>query len=191
MKKLLSLILILVLCLTFTACQTSQKTVDVSKLDNITEAQAECSELEIRQLIERNLDCYFLFYVAPLSSPDGEPDEDGYCKADTSYFQSYEELENLIYSTYTAEKAAEILSYPEKDKPLYKNVDGDIYVNEDVIKPKEYEILWDDFDLELTESTKTQCNFNLYTTDFYSNEYNTDGFAVHQGDKWLLTYIIH
>lgn len=185
MKKLLSVLLILILCLTFTACKK-----DTADATDSTPAQTECSEQDIKQLVEQNIDCYYLFYVAPLST-DGEPGKDGYSKADTGFFSDYTALYDFVSSTYTSSKTKALLEYPTTDKPLYKDVENEIYVNADVIDAQTYSISWDDFDVEFTKNSTTQCEFTLYTTTFDGEEYTTEGEAIYQNSNWLLTDIIY
>ncbi len=188
MKKLLSILLILCMCLAFTACKNNDT--DIVDETNITQAKTECSEQEIRELIERNLDCYFMFFVAPISTV-GEENEDGYYKADDSFFADYADMYDFVSSTYTSGRTKWLFNHPKKDKPLYKEIDGDIYVNPSVIKADEYEVAWDEFELDFVLSSNTQCDFTLTTTDFDGKEYTVEGFAVHQGDSWLLTDLVY
>lgn len=189
MKKILAIALILVFCLSLSACKSDNKTTtDTAKAT----AQTECSEQDIRLLMETNLDCYYLFYVAPLSEGGGT-DSDGYTKAETSFFTSYSELNDFVTKTYTKEKSDFLLhQYPSKENPLYIEKDGAIYVDLDAVDPDEYFIMWDDsYTIKFTENTTEKCSFTLTTTDFDGNEYVTDGSAVFENGKWLLTDIVY
>ncbi len=187
MKKLIALLLSVLFVLSLTACNK----VDTTQYSNITQAQQECSELEIRQLVEKNLDCYFLFYVAPLNAT-GEKDENGYYEADTSYFENYEALYSFVNETYVAEKAQELLNYPSKDTPLYKEIDSKLCVNPDVVPPVNYEVMWDDsYTLKFTQNSTSACSFEITTTDFNGNKYVTHGSAVNQNNHWYLTDFVY
>ncbi|MBQ4128146.1 MAG: hypothetical protein IJD68_00050 [Ruminococcus sp.] len=187
MKKLIALFLAVALLLCLSACNK----VDTSQYSHITQAKQECSEQEIRQLIEKNLDCYFLFYVSALDYSQ-EENIDGYYKADTSYFESYEALYNFVNDTYVAEKAQELLNYPSKETPLYKEIDGELYVNPDVIAPVNYEVMWDDsYTLKFKSNSTSACSFEIVTTDFDGNKYVTQGAAVNQKKHWYLTDFVY
>ncbi len=185
MKKLLALFLALVLCLSFTACKNNSANTAASKLSD--------SELEheIRVLIEQNLDCYFIFYVAPLNHTT-QQNSDGYYGTDGSYLESYAALESLVNSTYTQQKAQQLLNYPSEQAPLYKDSYGSIFVKPDVITPVKYNILWeDDYTLTFTEKTKNECSFELNTVDIDGNAYTTNGSAIVENGSWLLTDLIY
>ncbi|MBE6824382.1 MAG: hypothetical protein E7513_03440 [Ruminococcaceae bacterium] len=191
MKKLLALILTLLMCMTLlTACKDESYTLNIDNLSDITPADSECSELEIRQLMEKNLDCYYMFYVAPIAATDEEL-EKGYYKAETTFFEDYEDFYDFVTDTYIIEKARELLKYPDKDKPLYKDIDGTLCVNPKAANPTQYEVMWDDsYTVEFTDNSTTQCSFILTTTDFESNEYVARGNAVCQDDEWVLVDIV-
>ena len=189
MKKLLAILMVLALCLSFSACKNNdEKPADTQKEVTLSE----CTEQDVRILIERNLDCYYLFYVAPLSQGGGT-DSDGYTKADTSFFASYSEMCDFVTTTYTKEKSDYLLhQYPSVENPLYIEKNGAVYVDLDVVEPVEYNILWDDsYTVEFTENSTEKCSFTLTTTDFDGNEYKTDGSAVNDNGKWLLTDMVY
>lgn len=186
MKKLLALLLIFILCLSVSACKNDETT----DIDGVSASSTECTEQDIYRLVERNLDYYYIFCVAPLSY-EGDKTDDGYYKADTSFLSDYNAMESLVKSTYISEKASKLLSYPNEEKPLYKNIDGEIYINPDYAENIDYNILWDDtYTVKFTEKSKEECTFELSTTDFDGNTYVTEGKAVFQYGGWVLTDII-
>lgn len=187
MKKILTILLLLALCLSFSACKK-----DTDDTSSTTVSVSECSEQDIRMLMERNLDCYYLFYVSPLSQGGGT-DSDGYTKANTSFFADYNEMCDFVRSTYTAEKSSYLLnSYPSTENPLYIQKDGAIYVDLDAITPIEYNVMWDDsYTVEITEATNSECKFTLKTTDFDEKEYVAEGTAVFEDGKWLFTDLVY
>lgn len=181
MKRILSLLMILVLCISLGACKKDADTATQS---------TQCSEQQLRALIERNIDCYYLFYVAPLNA-NGEADENGYAKASTVFLQDFDAMNEFLSSTYTKDKTQQLLNYPDKNKPLYKNVDGAIYVNSTVIKPQTYEVAWDEFTVEFTKNKKTRCEFKLTAATFTGDAYVTTGSAVLEDKEWKLTDVIY
>ena len=189
MKKLLAIMLILTFCLSLSACKNKDENSSDTKT---TPAQTECTEHDIRLLMETNLDCYYLFYVAPLGEGGGT-DSDCYTKAETSFFTSYSELSDFVTKAYTNEKSDFLLNkYPSKDNPLYIDKNGSIYVDLDAVKPVEYNVLWDDsYTVTFTENSPQKCSFTLTTTDFDGNEYITSGSAVFENGKWLLTDMVY
>ncbi len=192
MKKLLALFLILMMCLSFSACKDKG---DDANADAGTPIASEMNddelEQEIRFLIERNLDCYFIFNVAPLKHTT-QQNSDGYYGTDGSFLESYADLENLVRSTYSKSEADELLNFPSADKPLYKNSNGLIFVNPDVITPVKYNILWEDsYTINFTERTDDECSFTLKTVDIDGKEYTTEGSAVIENNSWLLTDLVY
>lgn len=190
MKRIILLLLVLVMAFSVVACSDEEASV-TEDIDNITDAQEDCTEQTILELINYNIDCYYMFYVSPVDTV-GEADKDGYYKAVDNFFESYNDLKEFLAKTYTSEKCDELLAYPSEDKPLYKNVDGEIYVNPDVITPVDYTIAWDDvITVEFTEKTKQKCSFDLVTYDFDGNKYYTNGSVVHQDKAWVLSDMIY
>lgn len=188
MKKLLAILFILAFCLSLSACKNEEQISDTTQ----TAAQSECSEQDIRVLMESNLDCYYLFYIAPLSEGGGT-DSDGYTQAEKSFFTSYSELNDFVTNTYTKEKSDYLLhQYPSAENPLYIEKNNEVYVDLDAVKPVEYKISWDDsYTIEFTENSNTKCSFTLTTTDFDGNEYQTSGSAVFENGKWLLADMVY
>ncbi|MBQ2944880.1 MAG: hypothetical protein IJD93_09390 [Ruminococcus sp.] len=190
MKKLLALFLALMMCLSFTACKdkdtdTGTDTVVASHLSDSE------LELELRFLIESNLDCYFLFYVAPLNHTT-QQNSDGYYGTDGSFLSTYAALEDLVYSTYAKDKAEDLMNYPSEQEPLYKDSNGNIFVKPDVITPVDYNILWeDDYTITFTDRTDKNCSFVLNTVDLDGNAYETEGSAVIENNRWLLEDLIY
>lgn len=186
MKKLLALFLVLMMCLSFAACKG--KDADTVVASELTSDEL---EQEIRFLMERNLDYYYLYYVAPLNHTT-QQNSDGYYGTDGSFLEDYAALENLVNSTYSKQIAAELLSYPYEGEPLYKNSNGLIFVKPDVISPVEYNILWEDsYTITFTEITDENCSFTLNTVDIDGKEYTTEGSAVVENNSWLLTDIVY
>lgn len=187
MKRLLALILALMMCLSFTACKDKENSQN-TEAKPLTKAEL---EHEIRVLMEQNLDCYYMFYVAPLSHT-AQQNSDGYYGTDGAYLADYSALESKVHSTYVSETAEKLLSYPTATAPLYKDVDDKIFVKPDVITPVEYNILWDDnYTVELLETSDTKCTFKLTTIDFDSNPYTTNGCATYVDGKWLLDDLVY
>jgi len=183
MKKFCALALLLAMCVVMCACSCVADTSD-------TTAPA-CDELTIRKLMEQNLDCYFIYYVEPLSVTT-QQNSDGYLGTDGSYMKTYSELENLVKTTYVKNTADKLLCYPTKETPLYKGVDNLIFAKPDVAEFKKYNIIWEDsYTIKIDSCTDTQCKFTLNTTDLDSKPYTTQGVAQVQDGKWLLADIIH
>ncbi|MBQ6626295.1 MAG: hypothetical protein IIX27_03280 [Ruminococcus sp.] len=181
-KKLLALIIAVLLCLSFTACK--------NRTENVSNEEAPaCSEQTIRELMEKNLDCYFLFYVSPIPHTT-QQNSDGYFGTQEGYFESYEELKNFVFATYTDEKATAILEYPEKDAPVYKDSQGLIFVDPTLVPKTEYPVSWEEYDIDMN-TTDTTCTFTLTTTDFDGNEYTAEGKAVLEDNEWRLADLVY
>ncbi len=186
MKRLLALMLTLALCFVMCACSCAGTSTDPTKPEPVA-----CNETTIRTLMEQNLDCYFIFYVEPLSHTT-QQNSDGYYGAEKTYFADYNGLKNLVESTYIPQKASMLLNYPEKETPLYKNVEGNIFMKPDVAEFTDYKIIWDEtYTVKITSNTESECKFTLNTTDFDQKPYTVNGTAVYQNNRWLLTDIIY
>lgn len=190
MKRFLSIILVTLLCISFSACKNENDSNNTDAMNNV--AQSECSEQELRLLMESNLDCYYLFYVAPLTEGGGT-DSDGYTKADTSFFATYKELCDFVNNTYAEKTASYLLnSYPSAENPLYIEKNSLVYVDLDAVEETEYEVMWDDsYTIEFIESSLSRCSFKLTTEDFDGDEYVADGSAVFENGKWLLEDMVY
>ncbi len=181
-KRLFALTLAVLLCLSFTACKNNTANT------NEEEAPA-CSEQIIRELMEKNLDCYFLFYISPLNHTT-QQNSDGYFGTDQGIFETYEDLKNFVFATYTSERATALLEYPEKDAPVYKDSQGLIFVDPALVPKTEYNVSWEDYDIEM-DATDTSCTFTLTTTDFDNKEYTAQGSAVLENNEWRLTDLVY
>lgn len=193
MKKFISILLVLVLILSMSFCLASCKKNDTNDSSKVadTETVTPLTEQDIRILMEKNLDCYFLFYVAPLNHTT-QQNSDGYYGTDDTYMKTYDELKELVETTYISEKATELLNYPSEDLVLYKNVDGLIFEYPAAIKPVEYNIIWDDtytIDMEKVSDTEYALTFTTY--DFDSNDYVTEGNIVFENGKWRFSDVIY
>ncbi len=190
MKRILALLLAMLMCVLLASCKDDAT---VSEETNTVEtSEFACTEKTLRELLETNFDCYYLFYVAPISEGGGT-DSDGYTKADTAFFASYSELRDFVTGTYTKEKSDYLLyEYPRPEKPLYKEKNGAVYVDLDAVEPTSYRIIWDDsYTVTFTENDNTKCAFTLTTIDLDSNEYTTSGTAVFESGNWRLTDLVY
>lgn len=192
MKKTLALLLAILLCFSLVSCKkkSDDQKISEEKPQSVTEAEIAPEEITIRTLIEQNLDCYFLFYVSPLEHTD-QQNSDAYYGTTENVFKSYEELEELVNSTYTKKKAKELLNFPTKEMPLYKDVDGKIFVYPAVIEPVEYDIIWDTYSVEPKKVSDTEYTFTLKTVDINDKEYVTEGKIIKEDGNWLLTDLVY
>ncbi len=191
MKRLITLSLALILtfsmCLCLSSCKKDEKNGSSKNANTVTEL----TEQDIRLLMEKNLDCYFLFYVSPLTCTT-QQNSDAYYGTDQSYFKTYDELKDLVETTYISEKATELLNYPSEDLVLYKNVDGLIFEYPAAIKPVEYNIIWDDsYTVEMEKKSDTKYALSFTTTDLDSKAYETDGEIVFENGKWRFADLIY
>lgn len=192
MKKILALALVILLSFSLVSCKKEsevQKTSE-TKAQAVADEEIPPEEITIRTLLEQNLDCYFLFYVSPLEHTD-QQNSDAYYGTTQSVFKSYEELEELVNSTYTKKKAKELLNYPSKEMPLYKNVEGLIFVYPAVIEPVEYDIIWDTYSVEPTKVSDKEYTFTAKTVDLDGKEYVTEGKVVKENDEWRLADLVY
>ena len=189
MKKFISVLLAITLLMSVCLCLASCKNDD--KTDASNEKVTELTEQDVRILIEDNLDCYFMFYVAPLSDNSYQGD-DGYYETDGTYIKPYDELEKLVNDTYTKKTAQKLLEYPSSDSPLYKNVDNSIYFKPEVITPVDYDVIWDDtYTIDMAQISDTQYALTFTTYDFDSNDYVAVGDIVFEDGKWRFDDIIY
>lgn len=191
MKKLIIFLLVAVMCVSFCACKKTP-TQPANQTPTVPlEADAVCSDQQIRLMMEKNLDCYFLFYVDPIQI-NGSIDSDKYGVADTSYLADYAALKNKVYDTYISSKAQDLLNYPDSITPLYKEKNGKLYVNPDAITKTQYDVIWDpdSYTVNILNNSTTACSFELITT-YEGEDYIAEGSAKFENGKWLLTDIIY
>lgn len=191
MKRFIAILLAITLVLSMSFCLVSCKKDNKSNTAENTDTIKELTEYDVRLLMEKNLDCYFLFYVSPLKCTT-QQNSDAYYGTDGSYFKTYDELEELVRSTYTEDKATQLLNYPSEDLVLYKNVEGLIFEYPAAIKPVEYRVVWDDsytIDMKKVSDTKYKLHFN--TTDLDSKSYETDGEIVFENSEWRFSDLIY
>ncbi len=193
MKRFITLTLALVLsismCLSLSSCKKDSNKGTQDSKNAVT--QTELTEQDVRILMEKNLDCYFLFYVSPIKCTT-QQNSDGYYGTEQSYFKTYDELKDLVESTYTEKKATELLNYPSEDLTLYKNVDGLIFEYPASIKPVEYKVIWDDsYTVEMEKVSDKKYKLHFITTDLDSKSYETDGEIVFENGKWRFADLIY
>ncbi len=161
-----------------------------------TEEQAK--EL-ISNLVRENTKLY-INYFSLGSLPyegDGEPidiDKDYVRKVKPEYYASYADFENEIRSVYTVEKAEYLLyEYKTEDmwgdgdtRPMYFNVDGDLYINVRRVGGRGYYVNWEEFSVEISEVTAEGYNFIVHTTVTWPAEvpqpeaYDVSGTAIYE-----------
>ena len=183
MKRLSALILTVLLSISLVACSC------VTQADTQGANVAHCTENDIRALMERNLDCYTLYYISP-APVTTQQNSDGYLGVDKNFLSDYKTLSDLVTTTYTADKAAEILNYPSKETPLYKDVQGNLFVKPDLVEFNDYEWSFSEYTVKIDSDKDNKCTFTLKTEEG-SQTYETTGTAVYENGKWLLTDIIH
>lgn len=196
--RLVAVMLAVMLCLVFVGCNDDSSTIS-QPVTTSDKALKECSERDIRLLMEKNLDCVYCFFVADTIHPDNAAvaNADGYYKAQTSFFESYDEFESFVTSVYTAEKSNELLhKYPSEDKPLYKSDIEELLVNPDAYTPIDYDVIWDDnYTVNITSSDLSKCEFELtaytYDEDGNQKDYKALGCAVYEDGAWLLTDMVY
>ena len=189
MKRLLALLMILVLCISLCACKKDK---DPQNTPAQKTTNAECTEQELLTLIDRNIDCYIIYYVSPLAHTT-QQNSDGYMGVEKGYFEDYNSLKNFVEDTYTSDCAEQyFLQYPSKDAPLYKEAGGGFFVNPE-IKPEDpdYNIDCVDPVVKITKSTKSECIFEAAPYENGPEEYKVIGKALYENGKWRLAQVIH
>ncbi len=188
MKKIALFLCLVFICLSFTCCSSC----GFSKTETL------CTEQQVRQLMERNLDCYIAVFALSHLPHTGDEVTNGFYQVSTSYFNSYKELDDFVRSTYTKEKADELMNvYPENQGPLYKEINSMLCVNTKISPAQEnYSVTWnDDYKVEFLSNDKEKCTFKLTTTEVNSegveNPYVIEGSAVFEDGKYKLTEMYH
>lgn len=194
MKKIIAILLIVIMCVCVVGCKDDQQQQTAKKsASNVQKAttaleNTKCSEQAILLLLESNLDCHAVFYVTPLTSTT-QQNSDGYLGVDKNMMADYNTLSELVRNTYCKERAEELLNYPSKETPLYKNVGGDLFVKPDVVKFEQYNIFWENPSVKIIKEDANKCEFEI-TTEKDSQPYTVKSSAVYEDGKWLLTDII-
>lgn len=184
MKRLTALFLTLMLCFALCACKKNNPS------PAQTATNAECTEQELLTLIEQNADCYHFFYVKPLEHTT-QQNSDGYMGVAPGVFPDYQSLKTYVTDTYTKSCAEELLNYPSKDAPLYKEAGGGFFVNPDVKGNPSYALMWNEVSVTITKSTKSECSFDVATYANDGSKYNTSGKAFYENGKWRLANLIY
>lgn len=189
MKKIALLLCLAIFCLSFTGCTSCNTNVSSNE---------ECTEQTVRQLIEKNLDCYIAIFAMSHLPHTNEELESGFFKVEYPAFENYKALSDFVKSVYTEQKAEELLNtYPNGQGPIYKEINKTLCVNTN-IKPEieNYGVTWEDnYKVEFLSNSKENCTFKLTTTEINSdgveNEYVVEGSAVFENGSFKLTDMVH
>lgn len=138
------------------------------------------------ELIARNYTVLELFYLQGLPhfpGPYNQTPEDGYFEVDSAgvsaEYKAYTSLDAcaaLVNSTYTPEKAAQILNNPRGYGALYVNKDGKLGVNAKFVRLDDYDTNWADVSYTLSGENVTATDTTLdFTLDITLKK--TDGTA--------------
>jgi len=203
MKKICLLLSLLIICSFCCGCFNSKKVENESNISSITSNNTENTEEneeiieEIEDLVEDNTECFMEIYsVKPL---DYEyEDIDGYHLVNDEDFKTFEDLKTFTESVYTIETAKKLYNKVDyENKPIYKDIDGRLYINVMGFGAKGYNVNWDDPIIEIKSLTKDTCEFTVTATliepgDNVSGEpYTKDGKAVLENGKWKLSEVIY
>ena len=192
MKKIIAMLMVIMLCLCICSCgddETAAKKAVAAPKPTTAQQNTTCSQQAILILMESNLDCHNMFYMKPLTTTT-QQNSDGYLGVDPAIMKDYDALKTLVNNTYSKECAQKLLSYPSKENPLYKNVDGCLFTKPDVAKfDPDYVVSWDDCTVEIIKSDNKTCEFKI-TTQKDSKPYSVSSTAVYENGKWLFTEVL-
>lgn len=195
MKKIIAIMMIVLLCLSVCACKDDTKPAETNaqktqqSKGNTDPLKAEkCTEQTILMLFEKNLDCHAIFYVTPLLTTT-QQNSDGYLGVDAKVMKDYDALSKMVHDTYTKETADSLLSYPSKETPLYKSVDGFLFAKPDVAQfDSTYYAESDSAKVKILSSDNKKCEFEISFSGSENKTKTTS--AVYEDGKWVLTEVI-
>lgn len=174
-----------------TYCQLN----DVLLTENLTELEKVAIEL-----IKRNAEAIDIFKTSTLFFDPELPDSNGVSLTGPEYpvisdrFKSFEDLETFLYSTYVKEYADDMLyTWKRGDKPLYLNVNGQLYVDSTYAGARGYYVDWNNFTIEISNISENQANLKIFLVNYDPGSYDYLIIAVKlikQRDDWLLEKMV-
>lgn len=171
----------------------------------------ECEE-NSQKLLIKNYEVIKLFVVQGvphLPEPYGNSPESGYFEADSSDYKTFEQIEELVKSVYTAQEAQRVLTKMPADPSSAE--DGDLIavyavrkslndgsyvlgVNE-LFKPdKAYNKNWSSISIKAIPTSEDECNITVYLGEDASNVSDSDILntkMVKENGEWRLTQLVY
>ena len=184
-------------CVMATVClMTNPLTVDsknVSSVSTISENNTALEETRIRLLADESINCMINIFELSSLTTQGEPIKDNIYQVDESKFKDYAAFENYIRSLYYKTEADRLLNdcHYEND-PKYLNIDGKLCINMNQAGAKGYYVDWKNYEVKITNSDDTTCDFTLIATVEWPSEnptkesYTVNASAVYENGNWLL-----
>ncbi len=189
MKKFLSVFWAVLICLSFTACNSNK---DAQKDPGTSEKEMYDT---ISSLVSDNANCVLNIFDAKTLSYSGEPVYGNVYKTDDATFENYSAFEDYIRSIYCKQEADRLLyNFPDEGKSLYLNVDGDLCIDLDNVLSRGYFRDLNNFSLTIDKFSNIDCSFTVKTTetepgdpqDDLTTEYTVSASAVLENGKWKL-----
>lgn len=173
--------------------ETSQGEIQIEQ----STIQSETDFIEIvTDLMEKNAVCIKMFMSGIVEYAD-EPLIDNCYQLINSDFADYSELENFVNGIYSSEEAERILhNYPYEGSSIYKDCDGVLCVDLNVLAPKGYFVDWNNVEVEITNSDADHISFKAkasaeYPGENISEDYEAAGEAVNENGHWVLEEMIY
>lgn len=190
--------------------QGNQSDGSVVTFEATQELADECGK-NAQELVKKNYEVIKLFVtqgVSHLPEPYGNSPESGYFEADSSEYKSFDQVENLVKSVYTAQEAERVLTKMPADP---SNAGGNLIavyasrkslsdgsavlgVNE-LFKPnKAYNKNWSSISIKAVPTSEEECSVTVYLGDDASNVSDSDIFKtkmIKENGEWRLSEIMY
>ncbi len=214
MKRICFVLLLLTLLLPLAACGREEKRPETAAAPSTETALTETGEIaateeteeepeteeiappgeeELRELVEKNLDCVLSIFDGGYLQYDTTPTENKLHKVTDPRFADFAALESFVRSVYIETEADELL-YRQvvPGHTLYVNLDGELYIDEAAMANKGYYVDWSNFDLTVVAVSGGSCRFTVTAALIEPGPvaerkpYVRAGEAIYENDAWRL-----
>lgn len=190
---------VVLLSLLFSGC--GGNTEDMQTNSQIETAIEETDKMDetVRQLFQKNIDCMMNIFCINHLPYDEESVQEGHlCKVSEERFAGYADFEEYIRSVYCAEEAERLLQdFPYEGEPLYRDVEGVLYIDLNLIGAKGYFVDWTDCKITVDDLTAESCAFTATgmmeepAEELVQEAYTVNGTVVQENGKWVLEKMMY
>lgn len=168
-----------------------------AELNNNYQPDAElATEMKIAatDLIKANHEVFTLFFTKGISyqeEPYGAEPEDGFYTGKDSTYQTFEQVEELVRSTYVSTEADRILTNPLGNGPtLGAESDGSLGLSSSFV-PMEYQYSWENVSFSIDPISDIECGIKLTISDSAGNSVDLTPKMQKLNGTWLLESVIY
>ena len=165
-----------------------------------TTSHVELSEIELKELLDRNNYVYGHVYGAgdlPLVEEEIDYNKTRLYQVKDDVFEDYAAFETYIKDTYCQVEAEHLLyHYPEQGQQKYVEQEGKLYMDVYYMGGKGYYVDWSDYTIEITKNETEVCEFTAIASVEEPSDtpikerYEVQGVAIKENGRWLLKEMI-